>query len=383
MLFYPLEREKSQKNKGAAGIDRETIEQVSSKSEQAIEELQRQLQQKRYEPQAVKKVMIPKDDGRQRPLGIPTVRDRVVQQAIQNKIEPIYERTFCEESYGYRPGKSAHQALDKVIEGIKEGNDYIVEVDIKGYFDNINHDRLMVLLNEHLADGTVLDLIESYLKVEVVDEQGKRARATKGTPQGGVLSPLLGNIYLNVLDKRLKKHNKKWVRYADDIIGLAKTQEEAEALKTLIVETLTELGLEVNEAKTKVVHKEEGFEFLGYEIREYEKKNGEKKLMRLIKAKNKKRFKKEVKKRTRRQAPVNIQQLLQELNPLLRGFGNYFKQVNVLSQMRELDSWVRMRLRCFLHKKKSKLDNFKYPNAYFANLGLVSLESIRHEYSLQ
>ena len=374
---------KVKSNKGAAGVDGETIEQFKRQEEIKIREIQRQLQQKIYKPNPVKRVMIPKANGDLRPLGIPTIKDRIVQQAILNKIEPIYEKTFKEESYGFRQGKNAHQAIENVVKLVEEGYDYVVEVDIKGFFDNVKHDKLMVLMNEYISDGTALSLIESFLKAEVKEPDGTMKKPKKGTPQGGVLSPLLANVYLNYFDRWMKSKSKIWIRYADDIIAFCKTREEAEELKCCIVEILGRLDLEVNEDKTGVRSKEEGFQFLGYEFKYVTKKNGEKKLLRKVRDKSKKKFKEKMKILTRRQQPINIKVLINErLNPVIRGFGNYFKLVNVHNHLGDYDSWIRMRLRAFIEKKKSKLDNYKYTNKYFENHGLVSLEKLRCNYSL-
>ena len=371
--------EKVKTNKGAAGIDRETIENFQKQEEIKIREIQRLMQQKRYQPKSVKRVMIPKPNGDQRPLGIPTIRDRVVQQAILNKIENIYEKHFHQESYGFRPNRSTHQAIDQVINLVeKENYNYVVEIDIKAFFDNVNHQKLMVLLNEHIADGTVLNLIESFLKAPIKENNQKPRIPRKGTPQGGVLSPLLANVYLNYFDRWMKEKNKTWIRYADDILIFAKSKKEAEENKKLATEILKRINLEVNKEKTKVRSKEEGFQFLGYHFLYVTKKNGEKKLLRKIRDKSKKKFKANMKKLTRRQQPVNIEKLIKErLNPVIRGFGNYFNKVNIHSYMNNIDGWIRMRLRAFLRKKKSKLDNYRYTNKFFEELGLISLESLR------
>lgn len=362
-------------NRGAAGCDRETIEEYGTNLEWHLKEVSRLLQQGRYQPQPVRRCYIPKGKRAQRPLGIPTVRDRVVQTALVNVLEPIFEHKFLGCSYGYRPGRSAHQALDAVSEALSEGRVWVVEVDIKSLFDHIPHEGLMREVKKEITDIHVLELIEGYLKAGIM-EAGEIRDSVEGTPQGGVLSPLLANIYLHRLDEALMRKGCWLVRYADDMVLLCETQQEAEEVLRELREVLADMELELNEEKSQIVDsREQGFNFLGYTF------YGP---WRFPSDKSMKRVKEKVRRLTRRTRPLNVEQVILDVNPLLRGWAHYFVRGHAKSRFREIDEWVRMRLRSFLLKKKAHgWHNQWYPIDYFRTLMLFDLSRyLAHFHSL-
>ena len=253
-------------NKGAAGVDGLSIGRFAAKADLYLSELATALREGTYRPQAVKRVDIPKGDGRTRPLGIPTVKDRIVQQAVKLAIEPIFEAGFCDGSYGFRPGRGCHDALREVDRLIKEGNTIVVDADLQSYFDTIPHERLMARVEEKVSDGRLLDLIRAWLKADILKGL-ERWTPTGGTPQGGVLSPLLANIYLDPLDRLMAERGYRMVRYADDFVILTGSREEADAALALVAAWVAENGLTLHPEKTRVGdcrQPGEGFEFLGY-----------------------------------------------------------------------------------------------------------------------
>src|SRR5659263_616939 len=289
-------------NKGSAGIDRITIEQFEQNLQQNLAEIQRLLKEKRYEPSPVLRVLIPKDNGKVRKLGIPTVRDRVVQQALKNVLEPIFEEIFLPQSHGYRPGTDAHAAVRNAETYINAGYHLLVDADIEGFFDHVDPKILMDLVCEQVSDGRILSWIESILKSGIMNE-GVLEESTEGTPQGGNLSPLLANIYLNHFDRRMGDYGYLLLRYADDIIIFCKYEWEAEdALKRAKEILERELKLKLSPEKTKIVHANEtGVEFLGFHFNGRWKKPRDKAI---------KKFKSEIKNRTKRQQPISLGTLI-------------------------------------------------------------------------
>jgi group II intron reverse transcriptase/maturase len=372
-----LERawEKVRQNKGAGGVDRQTIASFERNKEQELWELHRLLREKRYRPHALRRVYIPKANGERRPLGIPTIRDRVVQQALLNILEPIFEPLFHEHSYGFRVQRDTHQAIAQVCKAVSEGKEWIVDVDIRKYFDTVNHELLLDAVNEEVSDGSVLRLLRMVLESGVM-ENGVRMATEEGTPQGGVISPLLANIYLNRFDWEMAKAGYDVVRYADDFVVLCASEQEAqrayEAVRSIIE---GKLRLRLHPEKTRMVHHKEGtFDFVGFLVhRRY--------LWPRIKSLDK--FKDRVKFLTRRQQPQNAQEVIRDLNYAVRGFGNYFRVADVKGLFENLDGWIRMRLRCFMEKKKAvKHQNYRISNNVLAAMGLVSLSTLKAEYSL-
>ncbi|OXS53619.1 group II intron reverse transcriptase/maturase [Bacillus sp. V-88] len=389
------------KNKGAPGVDKVTIQRYEMELESNLEALQLKLKEKRYRPKPVRRKYIQKDDGKMRPLGIPTAEDRVVQAAVRNIIEPIFEEEFLPSSYGFRPGISAHMALDQVTKYLQKGYAHVVDADLQSYFDTIPHDKLLARLRMRIKDGSVLGLISEFLTSGVMEEQVYE-ETIEGAPQGGVLSPLLSNIYLHQLDLLMEERGQRIVRFADDFIILCKSKKGAERVMNGVTKYLeNELGLRVHPTKSKVVDStKEPFTFLGYEFYRDFRRIDPKKLVK---------FKDKVKRKTRKNQTVNIEVLIkEEINPLVRGWGNYFRKGNIKTLFRTLDSWIRRRLRMvqlrswrhvkslhrILRRKGWKETNLKgirmfswrsskspmihgaLDNKFFSNLGLVSLETI-------
>jgi len=359
--------EKVRANKGAGGIDRVSLEEFERNRDLNLEEIHRLLYEDRYEPQPVKRVFIPKPNGDRRPLGIPTIRDRVVQQALLNRIGKIFEAKFMECSFGFRPNRSALGAIRKVEEYFKEGYQWVVEVDIKSFFDTVEHEKLIDLVAEEIADGRILRLIRSFLKSGVMDEMETRYQTT-GTPQGGVISPLLANIYLHPYDEKMTTEGYKVVRYADDVIILCRNKQDAHrALERTRQILQKELGLALNEEKTRVLHKSQSFEFLGYLFgRGYSD-------FKMPRRRAIDSFKDKVRRITRRQQPKRLEQIISEINPVIRGWRNYFVHGNCKKLFWELDCWIENRLRAFKVKKWGLRTHLKLPHEVFEKLGVATL----------
>ncbi len=365
---------KVEANRGAAGVDNISVKKFKRHREHRLEQASRRLGEETYRPLAVKRVWIPKaGSSEKRPLGIPTVVDRVVQTALRNAIEPIFELEFAEHSYGFRPGRGCKQALRRVDTLLKSGCAWVVDADIKGYFDSIPHDSLMAQVEEKVSDGRVLQLIRSYLEQDVMDTCN-RWTPVQGTPQGGVISPLFANIYLNPLDHLMAEAGIEMVRYADDFIVLCQTREEAEQALARIGIWIDEAGLELHPTKTRIVNWEAGFDFLGYRF-----KNGKRWLSR----KSKMQTRDTIRRRTPRNHPHSMKQVVESLNPILRGWFEYYKHLS-RRELREIDGFLRRRLRSMLRTRlkcgnsrryAKGQDNVRWPNAYFSELGLFSLDA--------
>lgn len=356
-------------NRGAAGPDGETLKHFAERLEDNLTRLHEELKAGSYRPKPVRRVYIPKADGKQRPLGIPAVRDRVVQQALVNVLEPIFEPKFADCSHGFRPGRNAHQAIRRVAGWIKAGWRWVVDLDLKAFFDTVDHEVLMAAVSREIADGTVLGWVKAFLTAGVM-EDGKLTHAVTGTPQGGVISPLLANIYLNHFDQEMERRGYKLVRYADDLVMVARLKRKAEHLLAVARQVLEkDLKLTVNEEKTKLAHAHwDGFCFLGHEHSHRYWRPREKALNA---------FKDRVRELTGRQRGVSLKRVLRELNPVLRGWGQYFCKGAVRTLFASLDQWVRMRIRSFVHKRKvqqSADENLR--NERLATAGLVSLMSL-------
>ena len=365
---------KVQANKGAAGVDEQSVERFAAKAEDYLSELTTALREDSYRPQAIKRVEIPKGDGGLRPLGIPTVKDRIVQQAVRLVVEPIFESGFCDGSYGFRPERGCRDALREVDRWLEEGYTHVVDADLKSYFDTIPHGRLMARIEERISDGRLLDLIRGWLKADILSGLD-RWTPVAGTPQGAVISPLLANIYLDPLDRLLAEHGYPMVRYADDFVILTRSHVEAEAALALVKEWVTVNGLILHPDKTRIANcrkKGNGFEFLGYRFergRRYVRKKSLDKLKETIREKTK---------RTRGQSLAFV---IADLNRTLRGWFGYFKHAHprIFSV---LDKLIRRRLRAMLRRQtrrsgfgKARSDHQRWPNAYFANAGLFALHA--------
>jgi RNA-directed DNA polymerase len=357
-------------NKGAPGVDNITIEDFTAGLTRNMDKLERQLRDGSYRPQAIKRVHIPKPGSSEtRPLGIPTVRDRVVQNALRHVLEPILERQFAEHSYGFRPNRGCKDALRRVDRLVKTGYEYTVDVDLKSYFDTIPHDRLMAELRKHVADNTVIELVEKFLKADILDGL-EHWTPTSGAPQGAIISPLLSNLYLNELDHEMASAGYEMTRYADDLVIQCRTRAEAEAALDKIRQWTAERGLTLHPTKTKIVHvHEDGFEFLGYRFIKHRRFPRKKSMMK---------FKETIRGKTKRTNGQSLQAVIVDVNRTLRGWFEYFKH-SWYTTFPEIDAWVRMRLRSILRKRTGRrgrghgLDHHRYPNAYFAEQGLFSL----------
>ena len=337
-------------SQGSSGIDRESLEEFESDLGENVRKLVKELREKSYTPRPVKRVEIPKGNGKVRELGIPSVRDRVVQQALLTILQPIYEEDFHPSSYGYRPGRSCHQAIEKATRFIRKyERKHVVDMDLSKCFDTLDHELIIRFMRKRVTDGSILALVEKFLKSGVMI--GERfEEVEKGSPQGGVISPLLANIYLNEFDQFMKGRNYRIVRYADDILILCESRRSAEHAQAVATKFLEEtLKLKINTEKTHITHCSEGVKFLGVEIFcNYTKVQDGK-----VEA-----FKKEVKRLTKKNQGMNLKMVIARINPLLRGFANYFRIANCTGMFRSLMQWIRRRLRAIqlkLWKKPEKL----------------------------
>jgi RNA-directed DNA polymerase len=374
---------KVRRNAGACGVDGTSVAFFEKDSQNRLLAVKERLTKNDYEPEPIRRVHISKPGSKERrPLGIPTVTDRVVQSALKMVIGPIFERDFAPTSYGFRPGRGCKDALREVERLLRSGYEHVVDVDIKGYFDNIPHEALLALVKERIADGKVLGLIEQFLKQGVLEE-GIEIEPEKGSPQGGVVSPLLANIYLNPLDWLMAELGFKSVRYADDIVVLAPSAEEARQALEQLKSWADQAELTLHPDKTRLVDMTESrahFDFLGYRFL----RTAKGKLIRLVRPKSKKKLRESLRRPTRRANGRSLDAIIAILNPKLRGWFAYFMRAHP-SEHEAMDKWVRMRLRSILrkrHKGKGRgrgKDHSKWPNRYFENLGLFSLERAREE----
>lgn len=377
--------EKVRRNAGACGVDGITIGRFEQNSQDRLLAVKEHLNKGSYQPKPVKRVWIEKPgSAEKRPLGIPTVTDRVVQAALRMVIEPIFENRFAKHSYGFRPGRGCKDALRCVDELLNAGRTHIVEVDIKGYFDAIPHDRLMALVREHIADGRVLGLIEGFLKQGVM-EDAELAKAaedeSQGTPQGGVISPLLANIYLDPLDWLMERSGFEMIRYADDMVVMCRSQEEADAALEKLRDWMAVAGLTLHPEKTRTVDMnltDSYFDFLGYRFQ----RSRRGKMMRLVRPKSLSKLRESIKPRTRRANGRSMEAIVEDLNRTLPGWFGYFKYAKA-SQLSGIDGWIRMRLRSILRNRRGLegrgrgIDHQRWPNRYFEKLGLFCLRDAR------
>jgi RNA-directed DNA polymerase len=366
--------EKVQANAGAAGVDGQSIERFEQGEQEYLAELAMAVREDSYRPQPIRRVEIPKGDGRTRPLGIPAVKDRIVQTAVKLVIEPIFEATFHPASYGFRPGRGCLDALREVAQLLADGHPFVVDADFASYFDTIPHDLLMRRVEERISDGRVLALLRGWLKQDILHEM-ERWTPTQGTPQGAVISPLLANIYLHPLDELMAAQGYRMVRYADDFVVLCKSREEATAALAQIGAWVTANGLRLHPDKTHVGdwrQPGEGFDFLGYRFEAGQ---------RLVREKSLNRFKDRIREKTRRTRGDSLARVIASLNPMLRGWFGYFKHAHP-STFEALDGYIRRRLRAMLRKQQKRpgsgrrlVDHRRWPNAFFAQAGLLALHT--------
>ena len=388
------------KNRGAAGIDGQSIGDFTQNLEKELKQLLLELKEKRYQAQPVKRVEIDKDDGGKRRLGIPTVRDSIVQQCLSNIMTPIFDPHFHPSSYGYRVGRSCHQAISKATLFIRRYNKrHVVDMDLSKCFDTLDHELILKFVRKRITDGSILNLIKQFLNSGVMI--GSTFENSKiGSPQGGVISPLLSNIYLDEFDQEMMRRQHRIVRYADDILIFCTSTSGAEnALKVASQLLEVTLKLKVNERKTHIAHSDTGIKFLGVIIGSNYTRIQEKKL---------KHFKVKVKQLTKRNGAGNLATVLKRLNPVLRGFVNHFKIANISSILQQLFTWIRRRLRAVqlrlwkkpmrLHRRlkqlkfkppfkfikmnswrsaKSPLANYAMPNKWFKEMGLYQIDKLK------
>lgn len=364
-------------NRGGAGTDRQSIEEFEAERERNLTHLREQLQKDTYQPHLIKRVWIDKPGSHEkRPLGIPAVRDRIVQTALRLVIEPVFEREFAAHSYGFRPERGCKDALRRVDHLLKTGYTWVVDADLKGYFDSIPHDRLMTEVRRRIADQRVLRLIEGFLKQGVLEDL-QEWTPVRGAPQGAVISPLLSNLYLHPVDQAVAEAGYEMVRYADDFVILCRSREEAEQALELTRQLIEELGLVLHPEKTRLVDatlEDCGFDFLGYHFERGRKWPRQKSLQKL---------KIVVRQKTRRSNGKSLKAIVVDLNRTLKGWFGYF-QHSYKTTFPYLDGWIRRRLRSLLRKRcklrgisKKGQDHQRWPNKFFRDAGLFSLVDAR------
>jgi len=378
--------ERVKANRGSGGVDGESVEQFGERLNEHLDQLHDELRTDQYRPRPVKERLIPKvgKPGEYRKLGIPTVYDRVCQQALLNRLEPIFEPVFDDANFGYRRGRSTKDALRKVWTEIESGSEWIVDADLKDFFGSAEHDKLIALVGERVADGRVLNLIEAMLKAGSYGE-GRLFPTERGTPQGGVASPLLSNILLTPFDREMRRKGYQLTRFADDWVITCRSAEEARAALAAATRVLEALGVCIHPQKTRIVHVKHGFDFLGFKI-----KRG-RRAMSLPAAKIRSRvssgalyafpreksiqhFKDQIRGLTRRKAPVATEELIEQINPVLRGWGHYFKRAHVRRLFNQLDRWVVRRIWSHRFKRWRCMGWKTLPTArLYGELGLVNL----------
>ena len=358
-------------NRGGAGVDHQTIKMFDAHLEENLEKLSRSLREGSYRPQAIRRHWIPKPGSKERrPLGIPTVRDRVVQAALLNVLEPIFERDFAEQSYGFRPNRGCKDALRRVEELLRRGYTRVVDADLKSYFDTIPHDSLVERVEEKVSDGAVIAMLKGYLKQDVMDAM-EAWTPEEGTPQGAIISPLLSNIYLDPLDHEMAQRGIEMVRYADDFVILCRSQVEAEEALEWVRQWTAGAGLQLHPVKTRIVDATQkgGFDFLGYHF-----EGG----MKWPRKKSLNKFKDTLRAKTKRTNGQSLQAIIEGVSKSVKGWFEYFKHSHKTTYA-PLDSWLRMRLRSILRRRQGHRgrgrgrDHQRWPNAFFSEQGLFSL----------
>jgi group II intron reverse transcriptase/maturase len=377
--------ERVRANGGSGGVDGQSLADFAVQVDSQLDRLQQELSDKAYQPQPVRQVPIPKagKPGEHRMLGIPAIYDRVCQQALLNRLEPIFEPIFDDASFGYRRGRSTQEALRKVWKEIDSGGEWIVDADLKDFFGSVDHAKLLRLVAQRVADGRVLSLIEAMLKAGRYGE-GRLYPTERGTPQGGIVSPLLSNILLTPFDREMRRRGYQLTRYADDWVVTCQTAAQARVALAAARRVLNELGVQLHPRKTRIVHIRHGFEFLGYKIKRGKQlslppskirsraRSG--KLYAYPKESSIRRFMDQVRQRTRRCVPLTTRGLIEQLNPLLRGWGHYYKRAHIRKLFNRLDRWIVRRI--WSHRfKRWRCNGWQsLPNAkLYGEFGLVNL----------
>jgi RNA-directed DNA polymerase len=361
------------RKRGAPGVDGQTVTQFDQDLESELARLGEELRSGRYRRQPARRVWLPKPGTvEKRPLGIPTVRDRTVEAALRNVLAPIWEQDFAPSSYGFRVGRGCPEAVQRVEELLAAGYLWCVDCDLKSYFDTIPHEGLMGLIQQRIADGKVLRLLEQCLQAGVMAELNRWEPSEQGTPQGAVISPLLANLYLNPLDHEMARRGWQMVRYADDLVVLCRSQSEAQRVLGFLQEWTEQAGLRLHPTKTRIAHGiEEGFEFLGWQFRGGDKWPRKKSL---------KKLQEKLRPLSKRTNGRSLSEIIARANPILRGWHGYFRESHPTG-LRGPDGWLRRRLRAMLRKRekrpgygRSRADSRRWPNRWFAAQGLFSLE---------
>jgi len=359
------------RNRGAAGVDKVSIQMFEANLADNLRVLMQDLKNGSFEPEPLRRVFIPKNETEFRPLGIPTVRDRVAQEVIRRLLAPIFEPLFHQSSFAYIRDRNAHQAVEALLALHCAGMRVVLDADIQGFFDNLSHHVIMNAVAEEVADGNILRLVEKFLKSGVM-EYGVRKPTTIGTPQGGVVSPLLANIVLNHMDWQLHNAGFAFVRYADDFVVVCPSTTRAEEARAFVESALDQLGLKLSPSKTKIVSYGKGYSFLGFILSSRSRR---------MRPKSQKKFKDKIRELTRRKHNFEAEVIV-KLNRVIGGTARYFATsfFTGRSSFHKLDSWIRMRLRCMKFKRKSRHDNHKLRVKKFTKLGLLTLESFCHDH---
>jgi RNA-directed DNA polymerase len=354
------------RNRGAAGIDKVSIQMFLTNLDQNLLSLMRDLKDGSFQPFPLRRHYIPKNATEVRPLGIPAVRDRVAQEVARRLLQPIFEPTFHDASYGFRPGRNCHQAIQAVLNYHDAGLRHVVDADIAGFFDNLPFPVIMAAVAQRVADGNILRLVDKFLRSGVM-ENGAYKPTTVGTPQGGVLSPLLANIVLNHMDWQLEQLGWRFVRYADDFVLVSQSKAKAEEALADVQQILQRLGLKLSAEKTKITTYGKGYSFLGFWLSSRSRRMRPKSLLK---------FKDKIRELTCRKHNFEAKVIVQ-LNQVIRGTARYFATpfFTARETFHKLDSWIRMRMRAMKFKRKSTEDNRKLRDKTFERLGLLTLES--------
>ena len=353
------------RNRGAAGIDKVSIKMFEANLAENLLALMRDLKKGSFEPFPLRRVFVPKNDSELRPLGIPAVRDRVAQEVVRRLLSPIFEPLFHDSSFGFRPNRNCHLAIERVLELHRSGLLVVLDADIKSFFDNLSHEVILKAVAAEVADGNILRLLQKFLRSGVM-EFGVFKPTSVGTPQGGVISPLLANIVLNHLDWQFHHQGFNFVRYADDFVVLCHSHPQAEGALAFVQQILASLGLQLSLEKTCITSFGKGYSFLGFVLSSHSRR---------MRPKSVKKFKDKIRSLTRRH--LNFEpKVIAELNQVIRGTALFFAPSfsTCQWQFQKLDSWTRMRLRCMKLKRKCASDNYKLRNKVFRKLGLLSLE---------